>query len=125
MTDQSFVFTTDVSANQVKYSNNELPEYDAYLMIYTKDGSINYSADVQNDSEHDLVMILSSLKEEIVIHDILNCLPEMLEYGEEIAEQVYSHLDVKDEIRKVYSESPLIFPVDIFRNHHSKNHGAE
>ena len=125
MTDQNFVFTTDVSANDIKYQNNEMPEYDAYLMIYTKDGSINYSANVKNDSEHDLVMILSSLREEVVIHDILNCLPDMLEYGEEIAEQVYGYLDVKDEIKQVYRESPLIFPVDIFRNHHSKNHGAE
>ena len=118
-----FTFTTDISPNLIPYKENEFPEYDSYLLIYTKDGELNYDVGVKEDFDHDLVMVLSSLQQDVLIHDLLDSLPKMLEFGDEIADAVCDNLDIKEEEVSAYRDAPIVQPANIFRNnHHNHDH---
>jgi hypothetical protein len=117
----NFVFTTDVSPDYIPHEDNKFPESDAYFLIYSKDGHMLYDAGCSEDSEHDLIMILSSLSNPIITADILDCLPDMLEYGEEIADAVADNLDLKEASRDAYRASPIVHPANIFKQFRQNN----
>ena len=125
MTD--FNFTTIISPN-LSISSDALVDADAYFTIYSQNGIVGYKAFTKEGKQSELVVILSSLKEEIVMDDILTCLPELIEGGEEIAEKVFEFVNFdeddgpseEEELMEDLENTALVQPATIFSNYNSE-----
>ncbi len=124
----NFTFDTESITDVV----DTKPDYDSFFLIGLKDDAIFYDAGVKPGFEKDFTAMVLSLREDVLMDDILSCLPNILEHGDEIVESLIDNLTEDDELIEdmehfdlAMERTAICQPALIFSREHHHDHDGE
>lgn len=117
----NYTFTTDVSQKLV-VPTNEIPECDAYFLVYVKDEQVIFQVHAEDGYGQDLATLISCLPEESFMESIVDTIVETVPDGDLIAEMIYDSMEDGNDIEEEWEASPIIMPCELFSQPHDHDH---
>lgn len=116
----NFTFSTDVCQTNQPI-NYDIPKCDAYLIIYSSNGELNYKANYNDGFEGDLANIVVGM--EYLRDDVIENLTELCKNGDKIMDLVCDMIeDEEDDFEPEshlpsFFDEPIIHPIQVFHRH--------
>jgi hypothetical protein len=91
-------------------------------MIYCKGDNINFSADYAEGHDDKLATLIMALTHEDMKLDIIDSLPEIVDDGDLIAEELIDKIGFFDDFEEMMEETAIIQPADMYTSHNKESH---
>lgn len=114
--DNFVIDTNDIGKLEEPVKDGGIPPCDAYFLVYLNGDDLRFETWAKNECYSDLATMISVIREDSFMEEVIERLPDLLPDGDQIAEELIDRISYAEEFSNDLEESAIIQPAELFNN---------